>query len=251
MIPERLFRLASLIPSGSTVVDVGTDHLLLPIHLVERGICERVIAVERASGPYQRGLSELRRRGMEGAIDLRRQNGLEGIMAGEADVIVIAGLGGITITTILSLGDPSFLRHLKLILLQPMSDTAFMRGWLVRNRYPITREDLVDDGGRIYEVVGVEPGATRSPYDALGGDYGLVSVLEGLPPTVWLEIGLCVYMKRHPLAEQFIRGKLGRYKGIRGELSRASCPPKGVISQLDEMICGLETALERLSRRQA
>lgn len=250
MLPSRLAKLAELIPRGSVVADVGTDHLLLPVYLVECGVSERVIAVESSPGPYQRALFELRRRGMEDSIDLRRQNGLEGLRRGDADVVVIAGLGGITIATILTLGDPSFLRSLKLILLQPMGDTAFLRKWLLKNGYPIVREELVEDAGRIYEVVAVEPGAPDSPYRGSGGAFDLAPDLADLSAEVWFEIGLCLWRDRNPLLERFIRERLRRYQGIRSELSKANCPPKDVVSGVDKMLSGLEAALRRLSGRE-
>lgn len=48
----RLQKVASLVPLGSIVADIGSDHAFLPVYLVEEGICPRVIAGEINEKPY-------------------------------------------------------------------------------------------------------------------------------------------------------------------------------------------------------
>ena len=46
MISKRLETVASFVPQGSVLLDVGSDHAYLPIELVEKGHIERAIAGE-------------------------------------------------------------------------------------------------------------------------------------------------------------------------------------------------------------
>ena len=45
----RLAGVASLVPSGTVVADIGTDHAYLPLYLVKEKNCPRVIAVEKSA----------------------------------------------------------------------------------------------------------------------------------------------------------------------------------------------------------
>lgn len=50
----RLKALAENISPGSVVADIGTDHALLPIYLVENDICKEVYACDIGDGPIDR-----------------------------------------------------------------------------------------------------------------------------------------------------------------------------------------------------
>ena len=53
MISKRLELVASFVPQGAILLDVGSDHAYLPIELIERGQIESAIAGEVVEGPYQ------------------------------------------------------------------------------------------------------------------------------------------------------------------------------------------------------
>ena len=53
MISKRLELVASFVPQGAILLDVGSDHAYLPIELVERGQIKSAIAGEVVEGPYQ------------------------------------------------------------------------------------------------------------------------------------------------------------------------------------------------------
>ena len=50
MISKRLELVASFVPQGAILLDVGSDHAYLPIDLVERGKIESAIAGEVVEG---------------------------------------------------------------------------------------------------------------------------------------------------------------------------------------------------------
>ena len=50
MISKRLELVASFVPQGAILLDVGSDHAYLPIELVEKGHIESAIAGEVVRG---------------------------------------------------------------------------------------------------------------------------------------------------------------------------------------------------------
>lgn len=192
-LPVRLQAVAEQVTPGSVAVDVGADHALLTIHLLASGRCPRVIAVEKAAGPLAR--AGLALAGVEG-VDLRRGDGLEPLAPGEADVAVMAGIGGTTIAAILARAP----RKVPRLVLQPMTGAARLRGWLAGHGFRVTGEDLVADGGKLYPVLVAEPegpGDGRTSYPPLDGFRRAVGGV--LPRNLLLEIGPLLLAIRHPL----------------------------------------------------
>lgn len=167
---DRLDAVASLVPARSVVADVGTDHGLLPRRLLESGRAERCIASEpsrerlRKLRPYPDGHP------LAGRLEVRVGDGLEVIRPADGvTVIVVAGLGGSTIARIL--------RHPRLgslgvhrLVLQPQSDAAIVRRWLVEHRWRLAEERLALDRGRFYPLIAAEPGDEPLEHPRLGRD---------------------------------------------------------------------------------
>ena len=85
------------------LVDVGTDHAYLPAWLLQnrRTQFAYVIATDLREGPLDRARQTAREAGCHQDIDFRLCDGLAAVDAREADLIVIAGMGGETIVHIL------------------------------------------------------------------------------------------------------------------------------------------------------
>ena len=76
MISKRLELVASFVPQGAILLDVGSDHAYLPIELVERGQIEGAIAGEVVVGPYQSAVKNVEAHGLKEKIQVRLANGL-------------------------------------------------------------------------------------------------------------------------------------------------------------------------------
>ena len=50
----RLSAIASFVPKGSHVIDVGTDHAYIPIYLVESGLAVTCLATDINKGPLEK-----------------------------------------------------------------------------------------------------------------------------------------------------------------------------------------------------
>lgn len=105
--------------------------------------------------PYRSGRTG--RRAVEEAqladrIEVRLGPGLSVLQPEEADDLVIAGMGGETIVSIL--GEAPWIRssHFRLIL-QPMSRPEVLRRWLHRAGFLLEAEPAVEDGGHLYSIL--------------------------------------------------------------------------------------------------
>ena len=77
------------------LADIGSDHALPPVAAVESGATIQAIAGEVNPGPYDAAVKQVIESGMTEVISVRRGDGLNVLSVGEADVITIAGMGGL------------------------------------------------------------------------------------------------------------------------------------------------------------
>ena len=119
MISKRLETVASYVPQGAVLLDVGSDHAYLPIELVEKGHIKRAIAGEVVEGPYQSAVTNVESHGLTEKIQVRLANGLAAFEeSDQVSVITIAGMGGRLIATILEEGLDK-LANVERLILQP------------------------------------------------------------------------------------------------------------------------------------
>jgi tRNA (adenine22-N1)-methyltransferase len=158
----RLARVAALVPVQARLVDVGTDHALLPIHLVQTGRVRYAIASDIRSGPTAAARQNVARYGIGNRIEVRQGPGLSTIRPGEVDTIVIAGMGGQLAAEILS-ASPTVVSKARTVIVQPMSGAACVRQYLLEHEWRITHESVVSDDGYHYMVVQAIPGLGTDP----------------------------------------------------------------------------------------
>lgn len=151
----RLQMLSDLVPPAAALADVGTDHGYLPVYLLQKGAIRRAIASDIGAEPLDHARRTAEEYGI--SLELRLCDGLQGIAPEEVDTVVIAGMGGESIITILSAA-PWTKNGCRLIL-QPMTRQELLRRWLAENGYRFTAERLVEDKGTIYPILCVEGGA--------------------------------------------------------------------------------------------
>ncbi len=164
----RLQLLADWVPQGSRLADVGTDHAYLPTWLALHGRVLSAIASDLRKGPLSRGQETIAEYGVEGLVETRLCSGLSGICANEVDTVVIAGMGGENIVSILEAA-PWTADGAHCLLLQPMTRAEVLREFLALHGYEIQREQLVWDRGTIYPVMLVWGGEMQL---SLGQLYG-------------------------------------------------------------------------------
>ena len=161
MISKRLELVASFVPQGAVLLDVGSDHAYLPIELVERGQIEAAIAGEVVVGPYQSAVKNVDAHGLEEKIQVRLANGLAAFEEeDQVSVITIAGMGGRLIATILEEGLDK-LSDVERLILQPNNREDDLRLWLQEHGFQIVAESILEEAGKFYEILVVEAGQMK------------------------------------------------------------------------------------------
>lgn len=161
----RLRAIAALVPLGCrTLADIGTDHGYIPVSLLLEERLDRAIAADIGAPPLDHARRTAGLYGVSERMDFRLGDGLAVVEPGEAEVIVIAGMGGDTITEILDAAPWS--RDGPLLLLQSMSRTDVLRRWLPANGYAVCQEKLVQDKGVLYPILAVRGGETPPATEA-------------------------------------------------------------------------------------
>ena len=161
MISKRLELVASFVPQGAILLDVGSDHAYLPIELIERGQIESAIAGEVVEGPYQSAVKNVEAHGLKEKIQVRLANGLAAFEeADQVSVITIAGMGGRLIARILEEGLDK-LANVERLILQPNNREDDLRIWLQENGFQIVAESILEEAGKFYEILVVEAGQMK------------------------------------------------------------------------------------------
>ncbi|MCQ6558306.1 tRNA (adenine(22)-N(1))-methyltransferase [Paenibacillus mendelii] len=151
---KRLQTIADRVTAGSRVADIGSDHALLPVYLIQSGRIPSAVAGELNSGPCEAARKQTADAGLTGKIAVRQGDGLAVLQPGEVDAITIAGMGGSLMADILESGQQSGkLAGVQELVLQPNVGEDIVRRWLVRRGWVLADEAILEEDGRIYEVL--------------------------------------------------------------------------------------------------
>ncbi len=213
----RLRAIAEQVPQGACLADIGTDHGYLPVWLLLAGRTEHAIATDLRAGPLERARETARRFQVERQMDFRLCDGLSAVQPEEADTVVIAGMGGETIASILEAAP--WTKEGTLLLLQPMTGFAELRNWLQTHGYRIQSERIACEGKRLYSILLVT-----------GGEMPALT-----PAEQWAGRQSGDPLRREYLA--MIRGKVE--KSLTGHRA-ARTPDQTVIEKLKAVLSGLE-----------
>ena len=161
----RLMTAVPYVRPGRLVADVGTDHAYLPIYLCEAGILTPVpaqngetlcaIASDINRGPVERADQHIAAAGLTHRIRTVRTDGLTGLEAYGPDDVIIFGMGGELIASILA-DAPWMATAGKRLILQPMTHAEKLRAYLLSAGYAIVGETLSREGDRIYQTICAE-----------------------------------------------------------------------------------------------
>ena len=153
----RLSRVASHVPEGAIVADIGSDHAYLPCYLVAEGLAEKAVAGEVVKGPFESAKKQVRQEGLEDRITVRLASGLAAIEPADGvTAIAIAGMGGPLIASILD-QDKARLEGVQRLILQPNVHAKAIREWAAANSWHISDEEILEENSKIYEIIVLEP----------------------------------------------------------------------------------------------
>ncbi len=223
---SRLEFIASMASGGLGVADIGTDHAILPIMLRRSGYKGYIAAGDINEGPLkkaQRGLDEAE----IDDVELVLCDGLDGIDSSRVDTVIVAGIGGDTITGILDRGlydMPEWAERsdYKLVM-HPVTKPEILRYWLVNNGFCITRETYIEDNAVLCQIICAEPGESARYKDAE------------------LYVGRYAFVKDSPYFDAVVDKHIKRFKSaVRGLEKSKDASLNAWKMLIENMICELE-----------
>ena len=155
--------MAGFVLAGERVLDVGSDHAMLPLYLVENGVSPSAVLTDRVKGPLRKSYEQVNRVLGEdvvtpdfpctmGAYEFRIGDGLDAVDFGEADVAVIAGMGGENIAGILA-RRPEVAKGFERLILQPRTKSDELREYLISAGFVILDDMIAEEKGRMCEIL--------------------------------------------------------------------------------------------------
>lgn len=197
-LPKRLETIIERMPDAGCLADIGCDHAYVAIEAVRRGRAARALACDVRKGPLQQAAEHILCAGLAGKIETRLSDGLEKVAPGEADTVVVAGMGGPLMERILQgrLGD---FAH---FVLSPQSEIPHFRRFLLTEGMQIDEETMLIDEGKYYVILNVSKRA-----DATSSDSMYVTEEDFL-------YGGRLLHRLDPVLKSFLEKEKTRYEGI-------------------------------------
>lgn len=172
--PPRLDAVLELLLPCEVLADVGTDHGLVPVAAVERGLCARAIATDVRDAPLLAARATIEDAELPEVIALRRGDGLRALRGERVDAIVLAGMSGALMVELFTRDDGK-LREAAQLVVQPNKDAEMVRAWARSSGWHVRDERLSVEKGRFYPVIAFTRGAGADPaYEGLDEDAALM-----------------------------------------------------------------------------
>lgn len=228
---RRLTAVAGMVTEGNVVCDVGCDHGYVSIYLIKQGISPHVIAMDVRKGPLSHAKKHIDMYGLCDYIETRLSDGMDELQTGEADTLIMAGMGGRLMEDIIIRG-MNKVEHLKELILQPQSEIGLFRKFLRDNGLKIVEEDMVYEDGKYYSLMRAVSGKCAVCQDTGSRIYDLY--------------GEILLTNRHPVLKQYLDYQHEKLGHLLEELSVVSSESEKSRKRIEEV--KKELLLNQLAR---
>ena len=228
---KRLTALANMVTDGNRLADIGTDHGYIPIYLCQTGKIPSALAMDIGKGPLQQAQTHIAEHGLSEQIKTRLSDGMAALQFGEADTILIAGMGGGLVMKILSEGAEKLTGKEELIL-QPQSEIALVREFLRVRNFQILNEDMILEDGKYYPMMKVSQQKAAEQ-------------TKILPQEVADAFGPVLLQKRHPVLKEWLERELRTTNSVIEQLS-AQPDHERIRNRMQQVNCKKTLILEAL-----
>lgn len=148
---KRLMDIINLIDKGKNVIDIGTDHGLVPLYLAKNGISEDILATdisEKSLEKLKLALDENTKK----IIKTKVTDGFKNIKKAHNQIAIIAGMGANTIMDIIK-DSLDFARNLDYMILSSNINTEKLRIFLSENDFIIINDFLSFENDKYYDII--------------------------------------------------------------------------------------------------
>ncbi len=146
-ISNRLKSLVKYVSQNDNIMDVGCDHALLDIYLVQSNTVNKMYVGDVNANALANGKENIEKYALEKNITPILSYGIERINEFPIDTIIISGMGSKNIIDILS--SPNLDRVYKLIL-QSNNNYFELRQFLGSKGFEIYEEEVIEDAKKTY-----------------------------------------------------------------------------------------------------
>ncbi len=154
-IDARLSCVAGFVREGAVLADVGTDHAYLPISLARIGRISSAYATDINPEPLKRACENIQKHKLSQTIKCVLADGLCTLYDKGITDITICGMGGRLICNIIERAE--FVKSDKIrLIVQPMTEQAFVRKFLLANGFDIRQEALILSDRQLYHIICAE-----------------------------------------------------------------------------------------------
>ena len=101
-LPPRLKRISECADNFNCLADIGTDHGYIPVKMLQEGRVKQAIACDVNPMPLKKAQDLIEKNQLTDQIKTRLGSGLSVVAKNEADLVIIAGMGGVLISEILT-----------------------------------------------------------------------------------------------------------------------------------------------------
>lgn len=143
--------IASFVESDDLVIDVGCDHAYLPIFLVQKKLCQKVLASDKNKNALAVAKQNIIKMHLEDQIKTYLSDGLKNIPDKDVDTMILAGMGASTILNIIANIDGF---SIKKLIIQSNSDLEKLRKSLKKKKFFLQKEKIIYEKNHFY-VIGV------------------------------------------------------------------------------------------------
>lgn len=206
MLTNRLKTVTSLVETGTSIADIGTDHAYVPIYLVQKGLVSKAICTDIKEGPCRIARENIRTYGLQEKIEVRCGSGLSVLKPSEIDIGIIAGMGGEVIASILN-KEYFIAKSIRKFIVQPMTALDELRLFFYQNGYHIINEVLSKEKNKYYVIMEV------------------VHQFVEVPELEYLYIGKKLIEKNDPLLEEYLLYKITLYEAALEGMKLSLHPP--------------------------
>lgn len=157
----RLKAVLNEIKPCEVIADIGADHGKIAVSAKLAGLAKKVIASDISEPSVAKARNLASQYGVE--VDIRVGEGITTLSANEYDTVIIAGMGGIEISSILNRAIKNFNRYI----FAPHTKVYELRKFLSEKDILPIRDDKVFANGKYYDIISAEVGEYKPDKDVL------------------------------------------------------------------------------------
>lgn len=157
---KRLSAIAKMVPKDAFLADIGCDHALVDIFLLNNHKIKFAIASDISKGAINEASKNVLKYQCQN-IDLRLGDGLKVINSSDkVNTIIISGMGGSKAVLILK-DEIKKLSHVTSIIIEANNNSNQVRNYLTKQGFYIFDEVILKDDGVIYTIISFKKGIKK------------------------------------------------------------------------------------------